>query len=124
MSQYQQVYVPLIIYGREKYDYFAVSCGVYLKKKDALCAILANLIKENFIDYDDIITNPDNAEDTDELMMSSAIASGNFTETDFYDFLMKKMDGDIEKLKFICKHYGDSYYEDGWTFRIDEHNII
>lgn len=51
VEDYVPVYVPLIIYGREKYDFEAVNPGVFKTEKGAIHALIDGLIELEFISY-------------------------------------------------------------------------
>ena len=104
------VYVPLLIYGREKYEYECDNSGVYTTLKEALHRLIDEMIKKGFLDlerYNDCLVK----KDEDKLT--------------FYSFSdkLKKLVNTIDDLKVVCEKYDNSFYEDGWKFEVNEFNI-
>ena len=126
MSQY--VYIPMIIYGREKCDYNAISCGAFLSKVDAVNGCLLKLIENNFISYDYFVDSlEDRQDEIDEADEESTFIKNvdidNFSEEQFAKYLQNKVSGNEDFLDDCCNIYGDSYYKDGWKFQIDKHIV-
>lgn len=104
----QTVFVPVLYWGREKYDYNSMVAGVFKSQASARVALL-DLIKDNyFITYTDYCERFD--DDDVPLMM----------EVEFWDHLKEMAGKSLDKLRAVCHTYGDSYFEDGWDFSIEE----
>lgn len=128
----QLIYVPVIVHGRDKYEYHAISCGCFLTKENAINAIVDKLVENDFLPFDTFIdmlsdrfSNIKEAEILGEEIEPDYIFD-NLTEDvtieQFIQRLKQKVNGDVNILEDICKHFGDSYYKDGWKFQIDEHS--
>jgi hypothetical protein len=129
----QIVYVPLIVHGRDKYEYHAISCGCFLTKESACNNLLKKLIESNFISYDlfmDILSDRlceivEAEREGEEIEPDDRFdnVSENITEEEFTQHLTQKVNGNVDILDDICQSFGDSYYKDGWKFQIDEHYL-
>lgn len=96
------VYVPLITYGRAKYDYNTDLVGIFYDKKKAAVALFDALCRHFFIFDNDGFDHKDKQKHRQRLMKSSNV---------------------VKTLKSIVVHYGDSYFLDGWEYRIEEHKM-
>lgn len=128
----QQVYVPLIVHGREKYEYHAISCGVFTNKNDAVGALLSKLIEHDFLPYNCFLESledrkleyeEENYEENENYKFIMNVDIDNFSQEDFCNYLQEKVNCNESNLEDMCQTYGDSYYKDGWKFQIDEHTL-
>jgi hypothetical protein len=123
MSNQLKVFIPLIIYGRDSHEYESISCGCFVKYEDAVNSLVDELIKTNFISFGCFVDSyEDNKEEeSEDEEKEDVIDIENFTKKDFTEMIKKKINGDYSSLEKVCNQYGDSYFEDGWKIRIDEH---
>lgn len=127
-----KVYVPLIIDARDPYETFTF--GAFVKKDDAVNALLAKLMEKEYISYDvysdNIYNDMCNIEHDfikDPEMKANVLLRIKEACTDrksFLIFLTQKVDSDIDKLESVCDEFGDSDFNDGWKIRLDEFNLI
>jgi hypothetical protein len=129
------VYVPLIVYGRDRHEYHATSCGCFVNKNDVYEAILRKLVKINFIPFNDFVKwlksiknkekdEEEEDEDEDEDILDEDLINldeKTLTVEQFIEYLLKKVDNNYDNLLDICDKYGDSYHKDGWKVQINEH---
>lgn len=127
------VYVPLIVHGRDKYEYHTISCGVFTNKKHAINGLLEKLVTNDFISYDmfldmlsDRLCEIDEAKKIGEEIepddrFDNLDISNDVTSEQLTQHLQQKVNGDMDLLEEVCQSFGDSYYKDGWKFQIDEH---
>lgn len=137
------VYIPVIVYGRDKYEYNAISCGCFLTEKSAINGIIEKLVENEFVSFDFFLDwlsdrkfeiaerkrecdedeyNEDEYNEDDKII--SNIDEKNITKEQFINYLKQKVNCDVNLLISMCKEHGDSYYKDGWNFQIDEHYLI
>jgi hypothetical protein len=105
-----KVYIPNIYYGRDKYQFESKIVGIFKNKNDAIVQLIKELIKLDFIDFETYLNDIDSEEDIDEKEEKK-----NFTEMIINKVLLENI-----PLPDICKEYGDSYYKEGWKFKIEE----
>lgn len=46
---------PIYVFGREKYEYSAISCGIFHSKENAVSSLVNYTIKNKLIDYDSFL---------------------------------------------------------------------
>ena len=109
------VYVPLFIYGRDKYEYDAKTFGVFVNQTDAINSLIKYLVENDNLNYISYIEN-ELEEDLEEDEENEKINKQRFVE-----HLISYINGDYEKLLNACNKYDDSYYKNGWTIRIDQY---
>lgn len=122
----QTVYIPLIVYGREKYAYNAISCGCFVNKSDTYKALLFGLVKNDFIPFDMFVEQlGDRKLEIEEGELEddsiSNLDENTLTIEQFVEYLLNKVDDNFDNLIKICNLHGDSYYGEGWKIQIDEH---
>lgn len=115
------LFVPILVSGREKYEYSAISCGIFHSKENAVSSLVNYIIKNKFIDYDSFLEEtyyyPDygiNILPEDEIVN---------TEEKFILYLVNHINGNYDILCDLCNKIGDTYYKDGWDFQIDTHAL-
>ena len=109
------VYVPVISDRRDEDDYAATACGAFRNKKDALHALIRELIDSGRIlseisfDYDE----------------NSCYEGVELKEDDKeYNILeLCKLANTVEDVIDMCEALGDSYYDDGWKIEVNEFQL-
>jgi hypothetical protein len=117
------VYVPLIISGRDKYEYEADTVGAFGNELSALRGLLRELIEQELVCPEYMFDKAGRGEDGEDDN------DGEYTYKG-YALTVGDDDGNIQKLTNlictfkdldeICNDLGDSFYEDGWKIRIDK----
>jgi hypothetical protein len=109
------VYVPVIIYGRDKYEYDATTCGVFRNKKDALKALIRELVTGAWIcnEFSFDSENPFSYEGV-ELKKD---------DTEYNIQVLCKHTNTVEDVENMCAMLGDSFYEDGWKIEVNEFQL-
>jgi predicted thioredoxin/glutaredoxin len=101
-------YVPVVAFGGKIDTLGATSCGIYPTKQQAYGALFDSLVNQAYIfDY---------REFSEMVDRTTMIAQ---TKSKFMALEMSQK----EALREICHKYGDSYFEEGWTFRMDQHVV-
>lgn len=118
----QLIYVPIIVHGRDKYEYNAISCGCFSNNKSAINSLIDKLVETNFLAFD-IFENILEENKLNQIIVG--VDENNITDEQLFvkQYLKEKVNGDIDMLKNVCNKYGDTYYNDGWNFQIDQHHI-
>ncbi len=108
------VYVPVIIYGRAKYEYQATTCGVFRNKKDALHALIRKLFDEEWICPEYIFAEESRTYGGDELKED---------DIEYNIQVLCKHANTVEDVIDICENLGNSFYNDGWKFEVNEFQL-
>lgn len=103
-----KVYVPIIIEGREKYEYTHSLIGVYEKYSDAINCLVDELLKQDKICY--------------ESYIDSRAGKPELSEEDFIRVIKKKYTTEKKIIEILSK-YGMNY-KDGWYFKIEAREVI
>jgi hypothetical protein len=95
------------------------SCGVFKSEIHAINACIRGLVSQNLLLREIYNGNVDeNDEDiVDEMYKPTTRVLENNAK--FIKYLINYVDGDMEKLIFLCNMIGDHYLEQ-WKFRIDK----
>ena len=110
-----EIFIPLIIWGREKYVFHADKLGAYKTEKEAVHVIIDELFKKGFIrEFEDRFEFPDDDVEDD---------CNKCRDNNEYIQILKNKTKTEDELIFLCGQYGDTYYENGWNIRIDNYTI-
>jgi hypothetical protein len=106
------------------------SYGVFRSKLHAINALIGGLVKNNFLSRDNFINELEGYLEDEDLKRPPIY---NITEEEVKDedkfilYLTNYVNGDFDKLLTLCdvgeNGISNTYYKEGWNFRIDE-NII
>lgn len=97
-------FVPVIIEGRAKYEFEAHTIGVFEDVPSAVCALADELLELGYLRCDD-------SDEADSEYAASFTKQLNEARTE-------------EQLDSLCDNYNDSYYGEGWKWRIDHLPVI
>ncbi len=107
-----QVYVPLInLYGRNRYEYESIVCGVFRNETEALHALIRKLLELEMIVPDS------GGYDEPICYKGETLKEGNI---DFNMQVLCKHANTMDDVKDICKVTGDSEYEERFSFNVTE----
>lgn len=112
MAQARTIYVPNIIWGRDKYEYESRICGLFINKIDAMSALIRELYNMEFINFNENMIDEISKTYKNELL----------TAETFIDIICDKLETE-DDLEYICDNYNDSYFGNGWKYEIVEANI-
>ena len=107
------VYVPNIIYGREKYEYHAITCGVFRNKKDALHALIRKLVYMEWI-------CPEYIFEESHTYGGVELKAG---DNEHNIQVLCNHANTMEDVEDICNKFNDSFYGDGWDIEVKEFQL-
>jgi hypothetical protein len=113
------VYVPVIIYGREKYEYHADTLGVFRDEVSAFRALIKKLVEGEWLLHEFCFDSESTCKE--EVTWNGKELIKGDTEHNI-DILCKDVKT-IEDVKAICNEFNDSYYDDGWKFEVNKFEI-
>lgn len=99
------VFVPVLYWGRESDDYNAIVGGVFKTRSAARVCLLKLLEKQGLVFFSHKKKDPK-------------------AEAKFWKRLTRLAKKSQRNLKDICHDYGDSYFLEGWEFKIERHSIV
>lgn len=107
-----KVYIPILyFYGTYCHDKRVFSGNCFKNEMDAYKALLEIAVKEDFIMFDVFADDQDN----------------EVTKEQFMDYLLAKLlknENYEENMKKICEGDGDSYFNQSWSFKVIESELI
>lgn len=89
------LYVPLLIWGRDKYEFEAENPGLFTKEHEAVHALIDEIVQQ-------------------ERLMEGAPDP----------IWMKRHIYTAEQLHSFCKEHHDSYYLEGWKFTVNTRSVV
>lgn len=113
------VYVPVIIYGREKYEYHAVTLGVFRDEVSAFRALIKKLVEGEWLLHEFCFDSESTGKEVVTWNGKELIKG----DTEHNIYILCKDVKTIEDVKAICNEFNDSYYDDGWKFEVNKFEI-
>ena len=120
------VYVPLIISGREKYEYEAETFGAFGNEHSALHRLLRELMDQELICPEYMFDKAGRGEDGKDENDSEYTYKGHVLVQGDNEGNIRKLTNLVctfDDLDKICNDLGDSFYEDGWKIRVDKFEL-
>jgi hypothetical protein len=111
------VYVPVIIYGREKYEYHANTLGVFRDEVSAFHALIKKLVEWEWLLHKCYFESTCKEE---VIWNGKELIEGDTKHN--IDILCKDIKT-IEDIEAICNEFSNSYYDDGWIFEVNKFEI-
>ena len=110
--EFKPLYVPLLnIYGRNRYEYESIVCGVFCKKTEALYALIRKLLELEMIVPDS------GGYDESICYKGETLKEGDI---DFNMQVLSKYANTLDDVKDICRVTGDLEYEERFSFSVNE----
>jgi hypothetical protein len=107
-----KVYIPILyFYGTYCHDKRVFSGNCFKNEMNAYKALLEIAVKEDYIMFDVFVDDHDN----------------EVTKEQFMDYLLAKLlknENYGENMKNICESDGDSYFNQSWSFKVIESELI
>jgi len=110
------VYVPIVT----DVDCKSTCIGVFYEEKDARDSLIAYLVKEYHLPHDIYL---ECLADLDEKEQSSIYQANLQTEEEFIKYFSDHCSNTQDLIKHI-ENFGDTYYNQKWTFQIETKSLL
>lgn len=106
-------YIPCYYGGREKYEYFATILGMFKTEVEAVQALFDLLVTKECIcrHCGECSDESDEEDEEDENMHELKIAK------------IRSQTTTSKELEDVSKKFGDSYYKEGWEWKIEKFDV-